>query len=498
MQVKGFVRNAAILTVTALVLRSLGMVFRIYLSGRLGEQGMGLYQLIVSVYALLSTFATSGICTAVTRLCAEQCAVGRQKAAVTVLRVAVALSVAVGLLSATVAFFGAPLIARWFLGDMRAAPSLRALAASLPFMGVSSCLRGYYTAKRQVALPGRTQIVEQVVRLGAVFLALPQLLPHGTAVACAGVFAADTLAEAVGCLLLLWPLRREAKGERQGGVLRSIGGIALPITGGRYLHTALRTCENLLVPACLARCGGGRAAALAAFGSLKGMALPLLFFPSSFLTAVSTLLLPEVSAAAATGEHRQVRRTAERTLQWTLLGSIGLAAVFFAASDALGLALYGSRQVGFYLRVLAPLLPVMYLEGIVDGMLKGLGQQVATLRYSVADSAMRIVAIVLVVPHWGMRGFLLIMLASNLLTSGLNVCRLVKVTGADCRIGRWVAAPTLAAAAAVTAAMPLTRLLVSQPLWQAVCVGITVAAVYLLLICLAGCTEGVTAAAKSH
>jgi stage V sporulation protein B len=97
-----------------------------------------------------------------------------------------------------------------------------------------------------------------------------------------------------------------------------------------------------------------------------------------------------------------------------------------------------------------------------------------------------------------MRGFLLIMLASNLLTSGLNVCRLIKVTGADCRIGRWVAAPTLAAAAAVTAAMPLTRLLVSQPLWQAVCVGITVAAVYLLLICLAGCTEGVTAAAKSH
>ena len=108
MQTKGFVKNAAILTVTALLLRSLGMVFRIYLSGQLGEEGMGLYQLILSVYALLSTFATSGICTAVTRLCAEQLAKDRAAAAARVLGVAVAVSVAAGLVSAAVAFFGAP------------------------------------------------------------------------------------------------------------------------------------------------------------------------------------------------------------------------------------------------------------------------------------------------------------------------------------------------------------------------------------------------------
>lgn len=489
----GFVKNAVVLTVTALLLRSLGMIFRVYLSGKLGEEGMGLYQLILSVYALLSTFATSGICTAVTRLCAQELAHRREKAAVHILCVAVLLSVGVGLISAAVSFFGAPIIARFWLRDMRAVSALQALSVSLPFMGVSSCLRGYFTAKRQVAIPARTQIIEQAVRLGTVFLLLPYLLPYGTATACAGVFVGDSLAEAVCCLLLWWHTSnatKDAQGDlSQTGTVRRIGQIALPITGGRYLHTALRTGENLLAPTCLAYYGGGRQAALAAFGSLKGMALPLLFFPSSFLNAVSTLLLPEVSAADALGDKAKVRRTAERTLYITLLSSLLLAAAFYSCADALGLALYQSRQVGFYLRVLAPLVPVMYLESMVDGMLKGLGQQVATLRYSVIDSAVRIVLIVAMVPFLGMKGFLLIMLVSNLLTSILNVQRLVRVTGASLRVGRWIVLPSLSAVLAVVATQPVLRLCAAFPWWQAVCGATVTAGVYLLLIWCFGCVD---------
>ena len=76
MQTGKFIKNAAVLTVTALILRGIGMVFRVWLSGAVGAEGMGLYQLILSVYMLAATFATSGICTAVTRLIAEELEVG--------------------------------------------------------------------------------------------------------------------------------------------------------------------------------------------------------------------------------------------------------------------------------------------------------------------------------------------------------------------------------------------------------------------------------------
>ena len=71
MQIKVFIKNTVVLVATSIVLRSVGIVFRVYLADKIGSDGIGLYQLIFSVYMLAATFATTGISTAVTRLVAE-------------------------------------------------------------------------------------------------------------------------------------------------------------------------------------------------------------------------------------------------------------------------------------------------------------------------------------------------------------------------------------------------------------------------------------------
>jgi stage V sporulation protein B len=104
MQQKEFMKNATVMTVTALILRAVGIVFRIYLSGRIGAEGMGLYQLVFSVYVLLSTFASTGICTAVTRLVTEQLVCGTTRTVRQVLRRSVPLCIMAGLVSAVLIF----------------------------------------------------------------------------------------------------------------------------------------------------------------------------------------------------------------------------------------------------------------------------------------------------------------------------------------------------------------------------------------------------------
>ena len=126
--------------------------------------------------------------------------------------------------------------------------------------------------------------------------------------------------------------------------------------------------------------------------------------------------------------------------------SILLGGLFTVYAYDLGEVLYHSRDVGFLLRVLAPLMPVMYLESIVDGMLKGLNQQVSSLRYSVLDSVSRIALILVLVPLRGMGGFLWIMVFSNFLTSGLNLHRLLKVTEVKLRDFEWIIKPLLSVA----------------------------------------------------
>jgi stage V sporulation protein B len=245
-------------------------------------------------------------------------------------------------------------------------------------------------------------------------------------------------------------------------VVRRLLAIAAPITIGRYVGTILRTVENLLVPNRIARYSGSAESGLSQFGALKGMALPLIFFPASFLSALSVLLIPELSSASAAHRDASIGRAVERTLRVTMLTAILIGAVFFVFADNIGILLYNSDEVGLYLRVLAPLTPVMYVESIVDGILKGLGEQMSSLRHSILDSAVRVVLILAVVPRFGMNGFLGIMVISNLLTSSLNTSRLFRVTAIRFQWGAWVFRPLLSVVFAAVITNALLRLPICQ------------------------------------
>ena len=499
MKKKVFLKNTLILTVTSLILRTIGIFFRIYLSDKIGAEGMGLYQLIISVYVLGSTFAVAGISTAVTRLVADELVCGTARSVRHILRRSVALSGMIGVVSTAIIYFGAPYIAAGWLKDERATEALKMLSFSLPSMGISSCIKGYFTARRRVGCSSRAQIVEQIVRIGLLFITIDRFAFFGLAAACFAVMLADTVAEWVSCLYVAVGyaidrrrLKRETAGipphTRRVPVVRQLLSIATPITAGRYLNTALRTVENILVPNNIARYCGSRETGLSQFGALKGMALPLLFFPASFLSAMSTLLIPELSAANAEHQQGAIQRAVEKTLRVTFASAMLIGGIFTAFAEPIGVLFYDSREVGVFLRVLAPLIPIMYAESMVDGMLKGLNQQVSSLKYSVADSAVRIVLILLVVPYHGMAGFLFIMVVSNVLTSFLNLNRLLTVTKVKFRFLRMIGLPLLAVLVASAVALGITQCFDTlSPLMTTVVGGVCLSVVYGVFLLLCGC-----------
>ena len=252
----------------------------------------------------------------------------------------------------------------------------------------------------------------------------------------------DVSAEAGACLLICLFLHFDKKRlfSRFGTAPKERGGfgkllhIALPVSSGRCLNTALRTAETVLVPQKLAAYSADPSDALSQFGRIKGMALPVLLFPATLLSAVSTLLIPEISEAAAKGRRGIVKSTSQYILKLTAVMSFLCGAVFWAAGEEIGLLLYGEKEAGFLLKALAPLVPLMYLENVSDGILKGLDQQGFIFRSSVSDSLLRIGLVAALLPSFGLSGFLWIMYFSNLLTCGLNVGRLLRVSGARPKI----------------------------------------------------------------
>lgn len=165
--------------------------------------------------------------------------------------------------------------------------------------------------------------------------------------------------------------------------------------------------------------------------------MPLLFFPSSFLSAMSTLLVPEITDAHARRDRAAMTKIINRAASFTLILSIMAAGVFWMFSDSLGMLIYKSPQVSKMLLMLAPIVPFMYLDSICDGLLKGLGLQRQVLIHNCVDSALRIILIATIVPKFGINGFIAVMWVSNILISVLNLRLLLKVSGVKCNFKGW-------------------------------------------------------------
>ena len=445
-----FYQNTVVMTGCSLLLRLMGIVFRVFISNRVGAEGMGLYQLVFSVYVLGTTFATSGLITAVTRLAAEHLAKGNPGAVTRLMRLCGCCCLLVGGLSGLLLFGGAPFIGQ-LIGDSRAVPAIAYSGIALPFIGISSCLKGYFLARRQAWPPCLAQILEQTVRIGGIVWMLNVVWDGTISGACLIIVLWDALSETVACIYLMGVYRHRRRQEPLPEakpsipLLRPLLSISLPLTAGRYLSTALHTVENILVPARLTRYNRSETASLSQFGAVKGMALPLIFFPSALLMTVSGLLIPELSDAHTLGHRRQVARLTEFSLQITLLGAILVGGLFTVLGRPLGMLLYHDPLAGTLLQVLGPLTPIMYLDSVATGLLKGLGQQVHSLWFSVVDSAVRITLILLILPYYGLVGFLFVMVVSNLLTGCLSTGRLLTVSGARLRWGPWIFRPVMAA-----------------------------------------------------
>ena len=449
-----FYQNTAWITGCSLLLRLFGILFRILISNRIGAEGMGLYQLVLSVHILGSTFAVGGLVTAVTCIATQRLSSGDHKGVSRLIQICIGISLVIGGTSALLLYGGAPQIAG-IIGDGRSVDAVAFSGIALPFIGMDATLKGYFLARRRAVPTCIAQLLEQTIRIGSILWWLNTLWDGSLEQACVIIILGDALAETASCLYLWMAYRRDRKStlpmaatspHPPAKTLRPLLHIALPLTAGRYLTTALRTVENTLVPARLFSYTRSKPLALSQFGAVKGMALPLIFFPSALLMTVSGLLIPELTDAYTHHQQKQVSRLVGMALRVTLLGAIFIGGIFTVMGRELGVLLYGDTTVGVILLILGPLTPIMYLDSVATGMLKGLGQQVHSLWYAVTDSAVRILLIWLLLPHFGLTGFLFVMLVSNLLTCLLNTGRLLTISHATVQWYRWIFLPAMAAA----------------------------------------------------
>ena len=152
-------------------------------------------------------------------------------------------------------------------------------------------------------------------------------------------------------------------------------------------------------------------------------------FPMAILYGLAELLIPELARCAAAGSEKRIHYLAKRSLRLAMLYGSLFCGLLFLLSNDLCIKLYNNYDAGVYLRWFALLAPMLYCDAITDAMIKGLGQQTASVRYNILTSTMDVLFLFLLLPTYGMEGYYFSFLVTHVVNFILSVRRLFKITG---------------------------------------------------------------------
>lgn len=425
------ITGTIILTATGLLSRFIGFFYRIFLSRNFGAANVGIYQLIAPVLALTFSLTVSGIQTAISKFVAGEPATRDYRSSLEHLFAGLGISLFLSAVATLFIYQGSDFIASQLLLEPRTAPLLRILALSVPLSAIHSCINGYYYGVRETGIPAASQLIEQSLRVGSVYIIYQICISRGYEPTIAFAVLGLVIGECASMLFSLVAIR-----QRFGNFLiaatplhfpisslfsaaKRLFMLAAPLSANRVILNLLQSIEAIYIPNRLMLHGLNNSAALSAYGVLTGMALPLVLFPSAITNSVSVLLLPVVSEADSLLRKDTIQKAVRLSTRFSLVLGVSCTALFLFGGKFLGNMLFENAQVGNYIMTLSFLCPLLYLSSMLNSILNGLGKTGLTFCYSVASLLLRLVFVFFFIPQFGMPGYLWGVLASQLLQTVL-------------------------------------------------------------------------------
>lgn len=409
------IKGAILLTAAGLIGRVIGFFYRIFLSRAIGAEGVGIYQLIFPLYALAYSLTSSGIQTAISRYVAAKTAAGDPGGARRIFQIGLAVSTASALVVSCLLLLFHQEIAVIFVKEQRCSPLLYLLAFVIPFGAIHSCINGYYYGIRQAIVPAATEVIEHLLRLGTVVLIFQILSAQGAAVTPSltvyGMITEEVLAALLSATALLWHFRSQptiaAPLHRIMYYTKELFSVSVPLSMNRVLVNVFQSIEALLIPLQLRLTGMDQSSVLSMYGVLTGMALPLILFPTALTSSLCTMVLPTVSEAQARNETDSIRSVIKKISIFCLGFGILCWFFFFFFGNFCGQLLFDNHMAGSFVKAMAWICPVMYLNPALFAVLNGLGKTRLVFIHNLAGVLTRILFIIAAIPRFGINGYLM-------------------------------------------------------------------------------------------
>ena len=425
------ITGTLLMTAAGVLSRVIGFFYRIFLSRTIGAEALGIYQLIGPVFSLCFALTASSIQTSISKFVGD--AIGGckdslcgKKKARAYLILGLVLSCGLSILTGVFMYLNADWIAVRFLGEARCAPLLVLLTYSLLPCCIHACINGYYYGKKNAFVPSLCQLIEQIARVGSVWIIFQITTEKGIPLTAFHAVCGLVIGECFGLLVSMSALLREKRLPRGSYTSDSICNstmthaflaMVIPLTINRLSVAFSTSLENLLIPQKLQLYGYTQTDALSIYGILSGMTLSIILFPCVLTNSLSVLLLPAISEARGRSNENQIRRTTQKAIRLGLLLGFAFTILFLLTGDMIGNKLFHNALAGRFICRLSWLCPLMYITSLLSSILHGLGRPKQVLFVNLLACLIRIGMIWFLVPAYGIGAYLWGLLLSQVFAS---------------------------------------------------------------------------------
>ena len=403
-------KTASAITALSVAERGLGFLYRILLSRLIGAEGLGLYQVSLSLFGLFLTIGTGGLPITLSRIItkhrAQNAVTGENGVTTAGILLSLLLTLPVLLIFA---LFGNKMF--FLFADARAFSVFQILLLGLTLSSIYAVIRGWFWGRKQLLFPSVIEIAEEAVMVIAGVCLLQNVtspLDGAQKAAWAVVISYGFSFTAATVSFFLHGGRLSAPQKQ----LKPLFNATLPITSVRAGSSLVNSAIAVLLPIMLIRAGYDEAQSLSLFGIVSGMVLPILFIPSTLIGSISMVLVPELSEDFYRKNYARLYKNIRRGLNASILIACAIIPFFYAFGKDLGHIAFASPLAGEMIQKSCILLLPMSVSMIATGILNSLGFEKQTFVFYFIGAATLFVCITLLPPICGIYAYVFGMIAS--------------------------------------------------------------------------------------
>lgn len=384
-----FLKSVIMLLIGGFITKVISMFIKIVLARLIGTEGMGIYMLVSPTFVLLMALAQLGFPVAISKLVAED-----NKDNKNLVFSVIPISLILNIIIIVFLFLTAGYISHNLLNEDRCYLAIICIGFVLPFISISSILRGYFFGKQKMLPHVISNVTEDFVRLMALIIGIPIFLKIGLEYAVAFIVLTNVISELTSIFVLFFFVPKNFKITKKDlkpnkNNIKNVFAIGIPTTMSRIIGSVGAFLEPIILTYGLLKSGYSNNYIINEYGIINGYVMPLILLPSFFTGAISQALIPNISKAHSKKNYKYVWNKIKLAIFISLL--IGIpATIIFEIIPNIPMKLIYNTTVGIdYIKVLALIALFHYIQAPLTASLQAMGKAKEAMRGTLIGTVIR-------------------------------------------------------------------------------------------------------------